>query len=390
MPEGRRHPARSLVYIAHARIPSQRTNSLQVMKMCAGFAAAGAATRLVIPLRPRDWFRLRFRGRQVRDWYAVGPTFAITSLAYPNLGRRLGGYGFWAALLARRLRPDLVYTRSLAAACRLAAWNQPVVFETHDLGKDQALPEWRGFLDDTLQRPALRGLVAISQGLAEAYQAAGAPSEKLHVLHDGVDLERFQGALDRAEARSRLGLDLHGRVICHVGNMSAGRGIDVLLRAVAGIPAVTLVLVGGRPEEIAAHAGLAAALGVAERVRFTGYVSNRQVPLYLWAADVLVLAATAASPIAAFTSPLKLFEYMAAGRPMVAAKLATIGEVLRQEDNALLVEAGSAEALRDGIQRLLNDPALGEKLARRARIEVERYSWQARAAAILERFGPGA
>lgn len=389
MPDRRHHPAESLVYIAHARVPSQRTNSLQVMKMCAGFAAAGAVTRLLIPFRLRGWFQLRFRGRQVRDWYAVGSSFAITSLAYPNLGQRLSGYGFWAALLARWLRPDLVYTRSLAAACRLAAWNQPVVFETHDLGKDQALPEWRHFLDDTLQRPALRGLVAISRGLAEAYQAAGAPSEKLHVFHDGVDLERFQGALDRATARSRLGLDPHGQVICHVGNMSAGRGIDVLLRALTGIPAATLILVGGRPEEIAAHARLAAALGVVERVRFTGYVSNREVPLHLWAADVLVLAATAESPIAAYTSPLKLFEYMAAGRPMVAAQLATIGEVLRHEDHALLVEAGSPEALRSGIQHLLNDPALGEQLARRARLEAERYSWSGRAAAILDRFTPG-
>lgn len=382
---------RSLVYIANSRIPSQRTNSLQVMKMCAAFSDAGAATELIIPFRFREWLRLTTQGSNIRDWYAVDAPFSVTSLLYPYLSKRsrMACYAASAALYARYRSPDLVYTRNLRAADQLSAWKQPVVFEAHDLAKERTRTDWRRVVDEVMRRPAFRGLVAISRGLADAYLDAGAPPEKLRVFHDGVDLNRFTAELDRETARSRLHLSGADKVVCHVGNMSAGRGVDVLIRAQTGLSGVILMLVGGRTEEIERYRRQAVQSGVSERIRFVGYVSNKRVPLYLQAADVLVMAATADSPIASYTSPLKMFEYMASGRPVVATKLATIGEVLRHRENALLARPGDPDSLRESIQQLLADPLLGERLARQAQADVRQYGWARRAAAILAAFAHG-
>jgi glycosyltransferase involved in cell wall biosynthesis len=95
--------------------------------------------------------------------------------------------------------------------------------------------------------------------------------------------------------------------------------------------------------------------------------------------DVLVLPNPASAISSSFTSPLKLFEYMASGRPIVASDLPSLREVLRDGENALLAEPGNAAALTRGILRIKNDAALGERLARQAVEDVRQYTWARRA-----------
>ena len=103
---------------------------------------------------------------------------------------------------------------------------------------------------------------------------------------------------------------------------------------------------------------------------------------FLAEADVLVLPYVDAELAVNYTSPLKLFEYMAAGKPIVAANLPSLREVLRDGENAVLVEPGSATALAVGLRRVLEDRALAERIARRAFNEVAEYSWDHRAERI--------
>jgi glycosyltransferase involved in cell wall biosynthesis len=108
-------------------------------------------------------------------------------------------------------------------------------------------------------------------------------------------------------------------------------------------------------------------------------VPPADVAPYLKAADVLVLPNTATLVSRTYTSPLKLFEYMAAGRPIIASDLPAFREVLRDEENALLVPPENPEALASAAVRLIRDPELSERLARRAFDDVEAYSWAKRA-----------
>jgi glycosyltransferase involved in cell wall biosynthesis len=235
----------------------------------------------------------------------------------------------------------------------------------------------------------LRGVFCISGALAEAYSDAGAPRELLHVLPDGVDLERFDSPLSKDEARRRLGLPLDPPILCHSGHLYPGRGGEEAIEALAGVPQAVLVMVGGRAEDIARLQALATRLGVAERVIFTGQVPNSAVPAYLWAADVLVMPYTSRTPTVRYMSPLKMFEYMASGRPIVATDFPVVREVLRDGETAMLVKPDSAQALREGFQRVLGNPELSRRVAAGARGAAQGYSWNARARTILSTTWPG-
>jgi len=371
-----------LGYVARSRVPSDQANSLQVMKMCAAFAAHVQAVDLIIPFRWDDWRAARTEGTSLWESYALTQRFRITRVLYPHWGDRFEVRGFSLATTARAAvrRYDLVYSRDVWTAYWLARMGRPVAFEAHNLAEEQRYPVWHAML----HMKSLRGVFCITGALAEAYADAGAPRERLHVLPDGVDLERFNSPLAKDEARRRLGLPLDTPIICHSGHLYPGRGGEETIEALAGLPQAVLVMVGGRAEDIARLQALAARLGVAERVIFTGQVPNSAVPAYLWAADVLVMPYTSQTPTVRYMSPLKMFEYMAAGRPIVATDFPVVREVLHDGETAVLVMPDNEQTLREGIARLLENEAEGKSLGERAQAAVIPYAWDSRANAVLK------
>jgi glycosyltransferase involved in cell wall biosynthesis len=170
-------------------------------------------------------------------------------------------------------------------------------------------------------------------------------------------------------------------VVVYAGHLYAWKGVDVLLDALRELGDVRGLIVGGHEKEpdLARLREQAARLGISDRVTFTGLVAPPDVAGHLRAGSVLVLPNPASAISTRFTSPLKLFEYMAAGRPIVASDLPSIREVLRHEQNALLVEPGDAAALAAGVRRLLDDRPLADRLAQAAVTDVASYSWDRRA-----------
>ena len=351
------------------------------MKMCAAFAAQVQVVDLIIPFRWDDWRVARTAGASLWARYAVTRRFHIARVLYPHWRDRFEVRGFSLAATARAAVRgyDLVYSRDVWTAYWLARMGRPVAFEVHNLAEEQRYPVWLAML----HQKSLRGVFCISGALAEAYADAGAPRELLHILPDGVDLERFDLPLSKDEARRRLGLPLNPPILCHSGHLYPGRGGEETIEALAGLSSAVLVMVGGRAEDTARLQALAARLGVAERVIFIGEVPNGAVPAYLWAADVLVMPYTSQTPTVRYMSPLKMFEYMAAGRPIVATDFPVVREVLRDGETAVLVAPDSARALCEGFQRVLGNLELSRRVAAGARGAAQRYSWNARARTIL-------
>jgi glycosyltransferase involved in cell wall biosynthesis len=158
------------------------------------------------------------------------------------------------------------------------------------------------------------------------------------------------------------------------------------IRALSRLPGLHGVIVGGLSGEpdLDRARTLALDLGVGDRVRFTGQVEPSHVASLLAEATILVLP-TVATPSAVYTSPLKLFEYFAAGKAVIASDLPPIREIVRDGDNGLLFPAGDADALAAAIRRLLDDETLAASMGRRAFANAEEYSWRRRAER-LERF----
>src|SRR5581483_12007044 len=154
----------------------------------------------------------------------------------------------------------------------------------------------------------------------------------------------------------------------YAGHLYPWKGVDVFVRALALAPAWRGLIVGGHPREAdrARVEALAAELGVRDRLEITGLLAPRDVSAALQRASVLVLPNTASAISERYTSPLKLFEYLAVGRPIVASDLPSLREVLTDERTALLVPPGDAAALAAALDRLAHDPSLSAALRQAA------------------------
>ena len=205
-----------------------------------------------------------------------------------------------------------------------------------------------------------------------------------------MDPDPYQRLPTREEARRLLNLPLDGQLVGFVGRFSLfdqEKGIPELIEAIAigEDPVATLVCVGGPMDRVPAYLDHARRLGLdLERLRFVDKVPSAEVPMWLRALDVGVIPYPDEPHFALAASPLKLFEYMAAGLPIVATDLPSTRLTLTDGSNALLVEAGNIGSLAGGINRLLEDPALARRLGEAAQASVSGRTWNARAARILE------
>ncbi len=224
---------------------------------------------------------------------------------------------WWSAVLAPRLG------------------NIPVIYEAHDLeshNPSRAKEPWALSLLHLLDRTALTQSAAVVSLTAEfrSYLAAigWRSPDQVFVVPDAYD-ERLFTPHDRAACRAALGLPADAALLVYAGMTFSHRWLNGLLAAVARLsatcPRLMLVLVGGRAAEIIALQAQAVALGVAGRVRLVEPLPQGEVVRYLSAADVLVIPDTVTDMTA---SPLKLFEYLALGQPLVLPDIAALHEIV--------------------------------------------------------------
>ncbi len=391
-----------LLYIANARIPTEKAHGLQIMQMCEAFAAAGAEVTL--------WAARRGNTPEMRAagdpfaYYGVRQNFTLRrvwSLDLQALGRlgallRRATFVLQAAtfVLAVCLRvwfvqAEVFYSRDLPTLYALS-WVKPrarCAYEPHRL--------WRSRLGRHMQARVLRraaGVYPITPTLrADLLPAAQQHAAKFLVAHDGVQAARFAGIPAQAAARVALGYPPEAFIVGYAGRLTTlgmGKGLDVLVEAVAALGAgsgVCLALVGGPDELVKPLREQWQARGLDPAAFFAaGQVAPPDVPLHLSAFDVCAMPHPHTAQFARHTSPLKLFEYMAARRAIVASDLPGWADVLAHEQTALLVPPGEAAALAVALRRLHADPALRARLADAAYARVmQHYTWAARARAIL-------
>jgi glycosyltransferase involved in cell wall biosynthesis len=379
-----------IIYLADIRFPLERANGVQTMETCHALARRGHQVRLVVrpdsaspPRDPWAYYGLAPVAGLVIDRVRVPASPAARRAAYvaASVGRSIG-----------RFRADLILTRDLAIAALLlripAAARPPVVYESHGFSPavSEDLPDMistaaaptpakRRRLHAREQRVWARadGYITITAALARELEGRFGQRPRLAVVPDGARVGEV------GEVGLRTGAT-GGRVVGYAGHLYPWKGPDVLVAALERLPGVRALVVGGLAGE--PDLGRVRALAdrtVPGRVEFAGQVDPPRVAALLRHADVLALPNTPGRVSAAYTSPLKLFEYMASGRPIVASDLPALREVLRPDANAVLVEAGDASALAAGLARVLADAALAGRLAAQAREDVRAWSWDRRA-----------
>lgn len=374
-----------LYYLSGARLPSKKAHVIQQVRMCQAFSRAGEEVTLLTPRNPSvttTWSQLSdFYGLEVPFNIQEAPTLSSDrSIPIPNVPNTDHmGMATWLIyrFLTGRFSPgDIVYSRNpfptwfflhaVKASSRrgdIAVW-----FEQHQ--------PTRGLNDDFYS--LLDGLVCISHrqyDLVAQHHALG--TLPIHVAHDGVDLSLYEH-LSKPAAREQLGIAIDESIVMYTGHLYESKGVETLVSAAHDIDA-TCYIVGGYEEDIKR---IRTTMAIPPNVHFTGFVPPGQVPLYQTAADVLV-ATVADDTQMEYFSPLKLFEYMATGNPLVVCHRQEYEEFLTNGQTALFVSPEESKELSDAINRLMYDSTLRRRLGERARERVEQYRWEVRASDIL-------
>ena len=385
-----------ILYLADVRFPLERANGIQTMQTCHGLARLGHRVTLLVREDTHEPSRDPF------DFYGVPRmdrlTIEIAPSGGPPVAKRAAYLSYAIGRAAGRVRQDLIFTRDLGLASLLLRippfLRAPLVYEAHGIAEEVAaeLPRlltgaatasasklrrlrrreervWRG----------AEGYVTITAGLAAELTRRFGERNHLAVVPDGADLSNSR--LGAADAPATAQDETRKTVIGYAGHLYPWKGVELIIEAVTALQDTRALIIGGHEKEADLQRLQAFALSIdcASRVTFTGRIPPAAVAARLREADVLVLPNPASAISTDYISPLKLFEYMACGRPIVASDLPAIREVLRDGHNAVLVEPGNPMALTAGIRRVKEDPAFAARLARQALEDVRAYSWDRRA-----------
>jgi len=368
-----------IIAIAGSHVPSDTANSIQVMKACSGLVRVGHDLTLLVPE-----FDLRPSGFDLQVHYGLPNIFPIEWLRSSN--RRL--FTWQSVRRAIALHPDLLYAWMPQSAVFGLLAGKPVVFEAHLQPTGMFGPLWHRAFARLRGSKRLACITRALQMTLERQHGMKLRPDEVVIAPNGVELERFASLPDPASARRSLGLREAPTVLC-AGHLYQGRGADLFLQLAKTLPDAHFIWVGGRQEDVAEWRGKA---GTLPNVTFTGFIPNTDLPRHLAAADVLlmpyarsILGSSGDASSAAVASPMKMFEYMAAGRAILTSDLPVIREVL-DDSSAAFAPPEDPSAWSAALTRLLADTELRAALASNARHAVEKYTWIARAQRITQGF----
>ena len=348
-----------LCYLAFVRLPTEKAHGAQIVKTCEALADEGIEVSLLVPGRKTPITEDPF------TYYGAQKNFVLMEVPTPDFVR-FGPLGFMLSLFlfaeaARFTRAfdeaDVVYSRDAGVLLQYVLLRHRFVYEAHTRPT---------FVSRLVARRAAK-VVAISQGLKDAYVCAGVRKECIIVAHDAIDPAPFKIAFDQNVVRAEYGIPTDKKVALYVGKIDDAKGVPAFAEASEHLPEnVRAVVIGAGTQKDTLAARFPRAL-------FLSSTPYRDLAKVLSAADVLVLPNSAKDTDASrYTSPLKAFAYLASGKPIVATDVPALRELL--DGAAVFAQPDDAPSLAHAITRAIATPSVPAN---------KDYSWRARAKTIL-------
>lgn len=368
-----------IVYLSSSAIPSQAASSIHVMKMSQAFSKNGHDLTLIAPHRPD----IKNDIDDVYSYYDVDPCFKIERVSWPKLssvGRFISNYLMGAK--AAQQNPDIVYGRTVIGCYFASRHGIETTFESHgpiDQGRFSQIQKF--FFNRLISQQHSNNLVVISDSLREYYSNQYPHlSEGILVAHDGadpVDESTQPMKFENSEERLQVG---------YIGHLYQGRGMDIIAEMARQCQWAHFHIIGGEPEDVQFwHSNLD---GISN-ITFYGFLPPNELDQYRLAFDVQVapyqrnLETRGGRNTVNWMSPLKIFEYMAAGRAILASDLPAIREILSDGETALLCEPDDSTEWINALTKLSKNQELRNKLGKRAKNEFTmNYTWRVRAEKI--------
>lgn len=363
-------------YIYDQLLPSRDTDTEQVLNTVTALGRRGVDVELVIPSPegvPPDT-------QAIRDYYQVKGPLTLASEPVARLGNRplqKAIHGYRAA--KRRETADLVYTRNLHAVAFGLRAGYRVAYEHFRPWADQ-YPPLEPVLKSLFEHANFLGAILHSSHIVPSYQRVGLVETRLLVAHNGYEPLRMEPRLERGEARRLLELEEHGPLVIYAGRINESKGLSAIFELARRLPDVRFLLVGSENPEgpIERQARAYPNVSIRPWQRFDATIR------YLYAADVLIIPPSR-EPLERHGNtvlPMKLFSYLASGRPIFAPEAPDTADLLFHENTAVLVPPDNAEHQARELRALLEDPERSARIAEGALARARELTWDARAAKI--------
>ncbi|MBV5319820.1 MAG: glycosyltransferase family 4 protein [Chlorobium phaeobacteroides] len=368
-----------IVYIARSAIPSRDANSIHVMKMCQAFADNGHEVIFLLPDRSSG---CEPGISDIYAYYGVKRNFQIRKFEYQHLKVKFVSQIRQMQKSLHELDPDLVYGRCFLGCTIACLSGYKTIYESH-------LPLWRSgnikklWFSLVTRNRNFKRLVVISEALKTLYSNENIISQdKLFVAHDGADkVIDFQSKAELSGEKERLHVG-------YSGHLYQGKGVEVIAGVAPLMTEVNFHIIGGKENDIAYWKSVIKS----DNVFFYGFKNQTELPKYLNSFDICLLPNQKVvlpcgkrdekRNISDFTSPLKMFEYMAHKKAIISSDLPVLREVLN-ESNALLVQCDDFQQWADAITAL-QDKNKREAIAQQAYEDfMTSYTWKIRAEQVL-------
>jgi glycosyltransferase involved in cell wall biosynthesis len=357
--------------------------------MCEAFTRLGLEVELVVPRRKNQIQEDAFDFYDVERLFKIKKVFSLNPPSIRGLGLitlHSQNISFALSVFLKVLfnskkysSDSIFYFRDRFSPWLLALLNRKVFIEFHAFRN-----HFRTF---KFLFPRLGGMILITQKAKEEFINLGIKEEKIFIAPDGVNLNKFDIDISGEEARERTCLPVNKKIIGYAGSfttMGEDKGLNDIFSALKLLgEGIVFLAVGGSEKDIEKYRKIAVNMGIEEKIILLGHVNQSELAVYQKACDCLLMPFPAMEHYIYYMSPLKMFEYMASKRPIIATNLLSIREVLNG-NNAILVEPDNPESLSLAIKNILENKDLSVKISERAFQEVKKYSWEKRVEGIME------
>jgi glycosyltransferase involved in cell wall biosynthesis len=377
-----------IIYIDRGRFPTEKAHGYQIAKMCEVFASLGCDVELLAPGRTNlikadlfEYYGLRknFKVKRI----ALVDFFDYFKTSY-SLNFYLVSIQFFIRLFFMGFENDsVIYSRAPEIIWLFILRGFRTVFEAHNW------PKSKEKIHIFFIKKASK-IIALTNGLKEIFLEKKISRKNILVSPDGVDLEIFDIRSEQDEIRKSLGLPLGIKIIGYTGSfttMGEDKGMKDIIASMGLLlkirQDIVFIAVGGNEQDIKYYANIAKKNGVFEKVRFIPRKSLETLARYQKACDIMLMPFPDTTHYRHYMSPLKMFEYMASKRPIIASDLPSVRDVLN-EKNCIFCKPDNPQDLADKIIFLFDNPEIAERISQQAFEDAKKYTWQKRAEEIIK------